>query len=148
LREPWPRPVDLVLVHGEAPGIDGFRMERRLADHVLRADGTRRALADFATPVHAVAGIANPEAFFAMLRAAGVALAATHALPDHHDFSQTSFPADATLLCTEKDAVKLWRTRPDAWAVPLQVAIPAAFWQRFDTLLDARLSSAHGSPPP
>ena len=149
LREPWPRRVDLVLVHGDAPGIEGFRMQRRLATHAVRADGTHRALADFAaTPVHAIAGIANPDAFFSMLRSEGLTLATTHALPDHHDFAHASFPADAPLLCTEKDAVKLWRTRPDAWAVPLQVDIPAAFWRSFDALLDARLSSPHGSPPP
>lgn len=149
LREPWPRHVDLVLAHGEPAGVAGFRMQRALADHAVRADGTRRPLADLrAAPVHAIAGIASPEVFFAMLRDAGLTLAATHALPDHHDFAQTTFPADATLVCTEKDAVKLWRTRPDAWAVPLQVDIPAAFWQAFDALLDARLSSPHGSPPP
>lgn len=149
LREPWPRQVDLVLVHGDAPGIDRWRMQRALATHAVRADGTRRALDEFrTTPAHAVAGTANPDSFFTMLREAGVSLAVTHALPDHDDFSRASFPADATLLCTEKDAVKLWRTRPDAWAVPLQVDIPAAFWQAFDRLLDARLSSPHGSPPP
>jgi tetraacyldisaccharide 4'-kinase len=149
LREPWPRKSDLVLVHGDAPGIEGFRMERELAAHAVRADGTRRPLAELrATPVHALAGIAHPEVFFAMLRETGFTLAATHPLPDHHDFAQAAFPADATLVCTEKDAVKLWRTRPDAWAVPLQVTIPAAFWQAVDTLLDAQLSSLHGSPPP
>jgi tetraacyldisaccharide 4'-kinase len=141
LREPWPRPVDLVLAHGDAPGITGYRMERELASHAERADGTRRPLAEFhGTPVHALAGIANPEVFFAMLRAAGLALAAAHALPDHHDFADAvALPVDATLVCTEKDAVKLWRTRPDAWAVPLQVAIPDAFWRAFDQLLAARL---------
>lgn len=149
LREPWPRPVDLVLAHGDPPGIAAHRMERTLADEAVRADGTRLPLAQLRGPVHAVAGIAQPETFFAMLRGAGVPLAATHALPDHDDFSGVpAWPADATLVCTEKDAAKLWRTRPDAWAVPLQVAIPDAFWQAFDRLLDARLSSRDGSPPP
>jgi tetraacyldisaccharide 4'-kinase len=140
----------MVLAHGTAPGIAGHRMERTLAAHAVRADGTRIALADLrGQPVHALAGIAEPEVFFAMLRARGLVPAATHALPDHHDFEGgAAWPAGATLVCTEKDAVKLWRLRPDAWAVPLEVAIPAAFWQDFDRLLDARLSSAHGSPPP
>jgi tetraacyldisaccharide 4'-kinase len=149
LREPWPRPVDLVLVHGDPPGIAGHPMQRALAQHAVRADGTRKALADLrGTPVHALAGIANPEVFFGMLRAAGLSLAAAHALPDHAEFAAApAWPADATLVCTEKDAVKLWRLRPDAWAVPLEVAIPPAFWQAFDRLLDARLSSPDGSPP-
>jgi tetraacyldisaccharide 4'-kinase len=124
-------------------------MQRRLAPEAVRADGRRLPLAQLrGQPLHALAGIANPQAFFAMLREAGLTLAATHALPDHHEFAAAPWPAGATLVCTEKDAVKLWRLRPDAWAVPLEVAIPDSFWQAFDRLLDARLSSAHGSPPP
>ena len=151
LREPWPRAVDFVLAHGAPPGIEGYEIQRALARHAVRANGERTTLAELAADanVHAVAGIAQPESFFAMLRAAGVPLAGTHALPDHHDFSEgLPLPAGATLVCTEKDAVKLWRTRPDAWAVPLQVDLPQDFAAAFDRLLDARLSSAHGSPPP
>jgi len=48
------------------------------------------------------------------------------------------------LICTEKDAVKLWRTHPQAWAVPLVLAVDPGFWSQFDSLLDAKLSSAHG----
>jgi len=149
LREPWPRRVDLVL-RPDLAAIPGHAIRRELAPEAVRADGARRALADLrGQPVHALAGIAQPEAFFEMLRAAGLTLGATQALPDHHDFADASqLPAGATLLCTEKDAVKLWRTRPDAWAVPLQVTIADAFWHAFDRLLDARLSSPHGSPPP
>jgi tetraacyldisaccharide 4'-kinase len=151
LREGWPRPVDFVLAHGQPPGIEGHPLQRELAAQAVRADGSQRSLAELARAgaVHAVAGIAQPENFFAMLRAAGVPLAGTLALPDHHDFGTTLPVADgATLVCTEKDAVKLWRTRPDAWAVPLQVTLPPEFVAAFDRLLDARLSSAHGSPPP
>jgi tetraacyldisaccharide 4'-kinase len=149
LREPWPRPLDLVLTHGDPPGIEGHAMQRRLASDAVRADGGTLPLAQLrGRPVHALAGIANPEAFFAMLRDAGLDLAATDALPDHYDFAAAPWPPGATLVCTEKDAVKLWRLRPDAWAVPLELAIPGAFWQAFDRLLAAPLSSAHGSPPP
>lgn len=151
LRESWPRPVDLVLRQEGTFGVAGDVLQRRLAAAAVRADGTTRPLAELrGTPVHAVAGIANPEVFFAMLRAAGIDLRATHAFPDHHDFADAAqrLPAGAALVCTEKDAVKLWRLRPDAWAVPLQVALPASFWSRLDALLAPRLSSAHGSPPP
>jgi tetraacyldisaccharide 4'-kinase len=149
LREAWPRRVDLVLRDAAAPGLGGHVLRRTLATDALRADGVRRPLSELrAGPVHAMAGIANPQAFFEMLRAAGLELAASHALPDHADFGALPpVPADATLVCTEKDAVKLWRVRPDAWAVPLQVEIPAAFWDAFDRLLDSSLSSPHGSPP-
>ena len=149
LREAWPRAVDLVLTNGAAPGVDGMALQRRLSTHAVRADGTRRPLQELsARNIVAMAGIANPESFFAMLREAGMTPTTTRALPDHHDFADAaSLPADATLVCTEKDAVKLWRVRPDAWAVPLEVTIPPVFWERFDRLLEARLSSAHGSPP-
>lgn len=150
LREAWPRPVDLVLTHGAAAGIEGLVMRRALSAQAVRADGTQQPLAALrGQRLLAMAGIANPEAFFGMLRGAGLVLGEARALPDHHDFADAAdLPADATLVCTEKDAVKLWRVRPDAWAVPLEVAIPGAFWERFDRLLDARLSSPHGSPPP
>ena len=149
LRERWPRRVDLVLRPATLPQLGGHALQRELAFEAVRGDGTRRTVAGMRDqPVHAVAGIARPEAFFDMLRAAGLTLAGTRALPDHHNFSEADGLPDGTLLCTEKDAVKLWRLRPDAWAVPLQVTIPEPFWQEFDRLLDARLSSPHGSPSP
>ena len=135
LREGWPRRVDFVL------GLDGFRVTRKLAGEAVRADGTRIPIAQLrGRATVAVAGIAEPQAFFAMLREAGVRADRELALPDHHAFDG---PLDARgeIVCTEKDAVKLWRTRPDAWAVPLQVEIDAAFW----TALDAKLSSLDGS---
>lgn len=146
LREPWPRGADLVLRHPQAPRVAGDVVERMLAPQAVRGDGTRMSLADLgAQPVEAVAGIANPESFFTMLRAAGLQLAATHALPDHDSFLGFHAAAGATLVCTEKDAVKLWRLRPDAWAVPLELRIAPSFWQSLDRLLAARLSSPHGS---
>jgi tetraacyldisaccharide 4'-kinase len=147
LREPWPRRVDLVLRSEAAVGVrGGFVVRRALALLATRADGERMPLADLQPPVHALAGIANPDSFFTMLRAAGVPLAQATGLPDHHDFDTGEAPAGATLVCTEKDAVKLWRRRPDAWAVPLQVDIAAGFWPALDRLLEAKLSSRDGSP--
>lgn len=146
LREPWPRKVDLVLRTGAPAGIDGYEVRRRLASLARRGDGTQIELAALkGRPLKAVAGIARPEAFFGMLRAQGLQLAQTVALPDHHDFSTAIDNDDGRdLICTEKDAAKLWRTRPQAWAVPLVVTIEPEFWAAFDRLLDAKLSSAHG----
>jgi len=82
-----------------------------------------------------------------MLRAQGLSLAATQALPDHYDFATWQRPPGHTgkLLCTEKDAVKLWPTYPDALAVPLVLHIAPAFF----TALDAHLaSSLKGRLPP
>lgn len=146
LREPWPRAVDLVLRSGRPAGIAGFDVRRRLAPSARRADGVEIPLADLTRrPVTAVAAIGRPEAFFAMLRERGLQLARTVALPDHDAFG--ALPRDlqsAELVCTEKDAVKLWRLRPDAWAVPLLVELDPAFRDALDRLLDAKLSSRHG----
>lgn len=145
LREHWPRAVDFVLRAHDAQGIDGFSVRRRLAPEAIRADGTRAPLDTLqGRPLTAVAAIAKPQSFFAMLRDAGLQLAQTVALPDHADFS--ALPAvDGELVCTEKDAVKLWRQRPAAWAVPLVVDIDAAFWPAFDERLASKLSSTDGS---
>ncbi|MBX3655544.1 MAG: tetraacyldisaccharide 4'-kinase [Ramlibacter sp.] len=151
LREPWPRPADLVVHTGRHPAFAGFRVHRELAGEAVRADGTRRSLAGLRTEaLHALAGIAHPPAFFDMLRAAGLSLRATTALPDHYAFDSTNEPwdKDQHLICTEKDAVKLWRRRPDAWAVPLVVSLDEGLLERVEALLDqragAKLSSAHG----
>ncbi len=150
LREPWPRDVDFVLADKAFDGSGGrsFRVERDLAPLVCNSAGERVALASLiGRPLLAVAGIANPALFFAMLRDRGLTLDCTFALPDHYDFSGAPLPLDPQLavVCTEKDAVKLWRTRADAWAVPLLVQIQPDFWPAFDQRLDAKLSSAHGS---
>lgn len=127
LREPWPRPVDLTL----QPAM----IHRSLASEAVRADGTRTPLdALKGRPLIALAAVAKPQAFFEMLRACGLDLSLTIALPDHDDLAKLP-PLQGDIVCTEKDAVKLWRTRPDAWAVPLQVKIDGAFW----TALDAKL---------
>ncbi|MGE0497069.1 MAG: tetraacyldisaccharide 4'-kinase [Ramlibacter sp.] len=147
LREPWPRAVDLVVHTGRRPAFGGFQAHRALASEAVRGDGTRLALAALhGQPLHALAGIAHPEAFFDMLRARGLTLASTTALPDHYDFDSDKGPwsLDSSLICTEKDAVKLWQRRPDAWAVPLEVTLDGALLARLDQLLDAKLSSAHG----
>ena len=80
----------------------------QLGDAVNLGSGERRPLAAFrGRPVQAVAGIGYPAAFFDGLRAAGLAIEA-HALADHAalDPAALPFPAGATVLMTEKDAVK------------------------------------------
>ncbi len=147
LREPWPRHADLVLRSGAPAGVVGFELRRRLANQALRGDGVRIELAALRDrPLTAVAGIARPEAFFAMLREQGLQLAGTVELADHHAFDAMPRALEGReLICTEKDAVKLWPLRPDAWAVPLRVEVEPDFWAAFDRLLDAKLSSRHGS---
>ena len=123
------------------PAPTTFTATRHLADHALRTDGTRVPLAELrGQPLTAVAGIARPEAFFTMLRAAGLTLADTIALPDHYDFNSWSRLPDKRqgLICTEKDALKLWRHEPNALAVPLVLDVPPAFFSALDERLAAQ----------
>jgi tetraacyldisaccharide 4'-kinase len=123
--------------------IPTFTLTRQLAPYALRADGSQVAITQLAgKTLCAVAAIAQPEAFFAMLRAQGMILADTISLPDHYNYDSWLRPQhkDYHLICTEKDAVKLWPQHPDALAVPLQVTIPPEFF----TALAKKLSSPHG----
>ena len=142
LREPWPRACDLILHTGDRPAFAGFRARRALAAEALDRDGDRVPLAALAgRRTVAVAAIAKPQGFFDMLRAAGVAVQECMPLPDHHDFKDwMPPPAGTTVLCTEKDAAKLWQVQPDALAVPLVFEPEPAFFQA----LDAKLSSLDG----
>ncbi|QNK67772.1 tetraacyldisaccharide 4'-kinase [Variovorax sp. PAMC26660] len=144
LREAWPRRCDLVLHSGERPAFaGGYTATRNLAADALTSDGKHVPLQTLeGQAVIALAAIARPEAFFEMLRARGLTLAETIALPDHYDFDGWQRPSNTThaLVCTEKDAVKLWRQAPDALAVPLHFAPSPEFF----TALDAKLSSLDG----
>lgn len=158
LREPWPQrlreDIDLVLHTGANPAFEGYAASRRLADHAIAANGCIVSLSSLAGKrVVALAGIAQPEAFFTMLRAAGLTLSDTISLPDHHDFTGFSLPADkdTTVLCTSKDAVKLFCQPAMAGVqllkVPLEINLEPAFLAALDKLLAPLLSplpSDHG----
>ena len=161
LREPWPERlrggIDLVLHSGKAPAFDGFTSTRQLADHAVDAGGRKVQLSSLqGKPLVALAAIANPDAFFAMLSACGLTLGRTLGLPDHHDFSGFTLDVakDVTVLCTEKDAVKLFRLPAMAsirlLAVPLHFLPSPDFFVALDVLLAplryrfSQLPSRHG----
>jgi tetraacyldisaccharide 4'-kinase len=160
LREVWPRTALacvgqrddrlLVLHTGARPAFGGYRAQRSLATQALTRDGQRVSLNELESPLLALAGIAKPEDFFDSLRALGLVLKKTVALSDHFDFAQldTRQMNGYQVLCTEKDAVKLWKFWPQALAVPLIQTQEPAFLSALDDLLDqslaAKLSSAHG----
>ncbi|MFP5391752.1 MAG: tetraacyldisaccharide 4'-kinase, partial [Gammaproteobacteria bacterium] len=92
--------------------------------------------------VTAAAGIGNPQRFFAMLRAAGLAVAELP-LPDHHDFLDRPFDAvDADIiLITEKDAVKCalienLNRDPRLWVVPVSAQLDARLADEIVQLLE------------
>jgi tetraacyldisaccharide 4'-kinase len=162
LRESWPREMlagvgqsaatTIVLNTGKSPGIPGYAATRTLDAYAIARDGSRRPLSGQALgnakPFYAVAGIAQPAAFFEMLRGQNIKLAGELGLADHDDFARLD-PAilrKYTLLCTEKDAIKLWKLAPDALAVPLHQAIEPAFFEALDRLLAPQLRAKLSSP--
>lgn len=162
LREPWPRrPLHqvgqradrLLVLHTAGRGaFAGYTAQRSLAPAALRQDGGTVALHTLGAPGHkplmAVAAIAQPEAFFAMLRALGLPLAHTVALPDHYDFDSftPNIHAGYQLICTEKDALKLWAVAPHALAVPLVQTAEPAFFQALDAAIAQRLATTVSFP--
>jgi len=164
LRETWPRrPLQkagqrndrlLVLHTGAQPRFAGFRAQRSLAQHAVRSNGETVALDTLqklgALPLMAVAAIAQPTAFFRMLEHCGLVIAKTLSLPDHYDFDSFSRNdyGGHQLICTEKDAAKLWQKAPDALAIPLTQTMEPAFWTELDrqiaSLSPTKLSSPHG----
>lgn len=77
--------------------------------------------------VHAVAGIGNPQRFFAELRAQGMEVIA-HAFPDHHPFTapELRFADGLPVLMTEKDAVKCADYADSRlWYVPVAAELSA-----------------------
>lgn len=146
LREPlprggrWPGGVATEVVYN-APaattGLPGTLVRTGLGGAVALGDWWQGQPAERATllalaaisrrrPLLAAAGTARPQRFFAMLRAAGVAIREL-ALPDHHPYADLPWPAGTPdVLLTEKDAVKLDPRRlgaTRAWVLPLDLAL-------------------------
>lgn len=59
-------------------------------------------------PVHAIAGVGNPERFFHSLRQANL-IVKEHSMPDHHNYAavDVQFNDDLPVMMTSKDAVKI-----------------------------------------
>lgn len=146
LREPWPRQVDVLLYTDGVQRPGAHTAQRKLSDEAINGLGQRQSLSGWRqTPVDALAALARPQAFFAMLRQFGLTLARTYALPDHAPLRRWPAigPGDRPLLCTEKDAVKLWAHCPQAWAVPLQLSFSATFLGTLDGWLRDKGLLAH-----
>ncbi len=153
LREPWSvdasdKSLITVSTSSQAPQYPktDFLVPRVLSHLAQQADGTTQALSNFRVQkVQALAGIGKPQAFFDMLLDLGISLTTTHALADHDDLRTVDIdPAMGAVLCTEKDAVKLWNYLPTAWAVPLVTEIPPKLLAHILAGIEPKLSSAHG----
>jgi tetraacyldisaccharide 4'-kinase len=162
LREPWPQRqsqgINLILHTGLAPQFQGYVSQRHIGLYATTADGHQVALSSLHHKrVTAVAAIANPEAFFDMLRKSGVVLAAAISLPDHYSFSAGLSgiginPKDAeVVLCTEKDAIKLF-SNPSAapsnlFSVPLVFTAEPGFYVALDKLVRPMIPQNYSQVP-
>lgn len=92
-------------------------------------------------PLLAVAGLARPQRFFAMLREQGLDIV-EHPLPDHHDYAMLPWsPGSADVVLTEKDAVKIRPERSSGvriWVAALDFGFDAAFERDLLALLPPR----------
>ncbi len=144
LREPLSRlqGMDFVVCNGGQPQHDEVPMRLVANSARNQRDGLSHALAVFANQrVHAVAGIGNPQRFFASLRARGID-PVEHVFPDHHAYAARDLEYDDSLpvLMTEKDAVKCRAfTRENWWSVPVTAELPEPF-------LDVVVQRLHASP--
>ncbi len=125
---------------------------RLLSDQAAPLTGVRaRRLASFSGQrVHAVAGIGDPERFFAMLRGYGIAVV-PHAFADHHRYVAEDFEFGSPLpvLMTEKDAVKCADFANDlTFSVPVRGELPEAFWVSLLDRLARKRESLRGGDIP
>jgi tetraacyldisaccharide 4'-kinase len=155
LREPWPmkrsinigqRPDNLLVLHtGTQPAFAGFKAQRQLANAVTNAQGQRTRIEEWLLhnqkPILALAGVAQPARFFVMLREKGIPLQQTLPLPDHYHFEDfdTHWAQQFQIICTEKDAVKLWHKVPDALTIELEQTVAPEFLVALDTCIQKHL---------
>ena len=144
LREPAARleQVDFRVVNGGEPRGDEVPMTLVPgALTPLAGEGVPQPLSALAGErVHAVAGIGNPERFFAMLEQAGLVVE-RHAFADHHAFvaEDLRFAGAGRVLMTEKDAVKCSGfAPPGAMFLPVTASLPESFGQRVLHLIGER----------
>ena len=126
LREPCARlaSVDAVVVNGAraaeilTPGSRHFPMVLQGDGFRNLRDAERRVGAEYflGRKAHAIAGIGNPDRFFAHLQRLGLDVT-THAFPDHHPYSSADLAPfrDDEVVMTEKDAVKCRQFASERW---------------------------------
>ena len=141
--------VALTVVNGS----ESLPTEYSMTLHLKRAISLERgigsrSLADFGqASVHAVAGIGNPERFFAGLRQAGIRFE-RHVFPDHHIYSarELAFGDARSLVMTEKDAVKCRKFAPaNSWYIPATIEMNAEFGARVLELVARRPHDTTGA---
>jgi len=150
LREPIRRLADVTAVvangAGELTDVPAPRYQMRLSGtefRNVRDPQQHTGAADFqGHPVHAIAAIGHPARFFSHLESMGLKLL-RHPFPDHYAFTadDLAFAGEATLLMTEKDAVKCASfAKAGWWYLPVEAEVDPALGQ----LILAKLRSLNG----
>jgi tetraacyldisaccharide 4'-kinase len=143
LREPVERleSVDLVVYNGAPSDTgQGFAMQLQPVAFIALRSGQRILPRDWDGPlrVNAVAGIGNPQRFFATLRQLGLD-PVEYSFPDHARYDAQSFAGmDRTLplIMTEKDAVKCAAfALENWWYLAVEASLSEGFVHRLDSLL-------------
>lgn len=123
LREPLSRlkQVDFLVTQGDAPLANewGIRLSPQAIYKLTNAE--EKLYTPPVQPVHAVAGIGNPQRFFIQLQQLGFTII-PHAFPDHHQFTaeDLDFGDNAMVIMTEKDAVKCEKfAQQHHWCLPV-----------------------------
>ncbi|MFO1387850.1 tetraacyldisaccharide 4'-kinase [Cellvibrio sp.] len=149
LREPVSRlnNVDLIVVNnpGETklmphhPNIHAMNLEPVAWRNIAAQKEFSLDAVILMQPVHAVAGIGNPQRFFKTLDSLSISFNA-HPFPDHHTFSPQDFSGfnNGTVVMTEKDAVKCQAfAKPDWYSLVVGARLNEHFWSAFQQKLDA-----------
>ena len=135
--------VDFVIVNGGGPdwprglsgteGLNLVRMEVYARKVYSMGEKLSWRLSQFnGCKVNAVAGIANPDRFFELLRHSGIEVL-EKVFPDHHNFESADFEGlekNLPIIMTEKDAVKCREiSLPNAWYLSVDAQLPA-HWEQ------------------
>ncbi len=137
LREPSNnlRRGDIVVINGEMRSInhDNVYAMKMITEPAKQVNGSKtKPLSEFqGQTVHAVAGIGNPERFFAQLSEHGLVFI-RHPFEDHYNFTEPdlAFGDDYPVFMTEKDAVKCspFITSNNCWSIPISAKIDNQFF--------------------
>ncbi|MCF6300302.1 MAG: tetraacyldisaccharide 4'-kinase, partial [Proteobacteria bacterium] len=139
LREPKQRleTVDLIIYKGHTD--QGHHYTSNIGSiYKLNKPSIKKKVEDFRSQkLYAMAGIANPNSFFSMLSAHGLAVIKKY-LSDHHEFTDSDFEYehDYPILITEKDAVKCEHIdRDNVWVVSLEIEMSTATKRHYRKLI-------------
>ncbi|KAA3642673.1 MAG: tetraacyldisaccharide 4'-kinase [Proteobacteria bacterium] len=132
--------ADLVIYKGEMAGELYYQHHIECIYRLNQPKTTRSIDSLRSQKIMAMAGVANPEGFFKMLAANGLAVV-KQPKGDHHVFTDADFSDQYVTLITEKDAVKCTAIQqPDVWVVKTRIEPSAKTVEAIDALLNRVLS--------